>query len=103
VSLADLDRPPVTWRYDRWEQDITFRQISARTFAGLAGSFGPLHGADADAPEALRFYAELLAACVTSHQATAEEWLEVSHSTLLALGLQALKVNGLVIEEAKKN
>lgn len=104
MDLATLDRPPVIWRYDRWEQDITFRQISAKVFAAIAGDFqASVHGQAADAPEAMRFYSELLSACVVSHQATPAEWLEVSADTLQTLGMQALRINHLLVEEAKKN
>lgn len=103
MSLADLDRPPVTWHYDRWDQDIVFRPISAKTLAALSDGFGQLHGQDVDTPGALRFYAALLAATVESHAHTADEWLEASGDTLQKLGMEALRVNHLLIDEAKKN
>jgi L-serine deaminase len=103
MNLADLDRPTVTWRYDQWDQDIVFRPINATTYAMLATDFAPVHGESADTPAALRFYAALLAACVQSHKYTADEWMEASGPTLQALGMQALKVNHLLVEEAKKN
>jgi len=99
MNLADLDRKPVTWHYDRWDTDVVFRPISAATLAKFAG----LDGEAVDTPAALRFYAELLAVCVESHQATPDEWMEVSGKSLQTLGMQALRVNGLLAEEAKKN
>lgn len=103
MSLADLDRKSVTWHYDRWDEDVVFRPISAKTFAALHGDFGALHGQDLDAPGVLEFYAAVLSATVVSHPATPEEWQEASQATLMALGYQALKVNNLLVEDAKKN
>lgn len=105
MSLADLDRKPVTWHYDRWDADVIFRPIGAKTYALLAGEFAGVHGQGVEAatPESLRFYAALLAATVESHPHTAEEWMEATTDTLQALGMEALRVNGLLVEEAKKN
>jgi hypothetical protein len=103
MSIADIDRPAVVFHYDRWNQDVVFRPISAKTFALLATDFTTVDGQDVDTPAALGFYAALLAACVESHVATAEEWLEISGPSLQVLGKQALRVNGLLTEEAKKN
>jgi hypothetical protein len=99
MNLADLDRKPVTWRYDRWDTDVVFRPISAAMLAKFAG----LNGEDVDTPAALRFYAELLAVSLESHKFTAEEWMDASGKTLQMLGMQALRINGLLAEEAKKN
>ena len=62
-----------------------------------------LHGAAADTPSALRFYAALLSASVVSHGGTPEEWMEASGETLRTLGMKALEINGLLLEDAKKN
>ena len=99
MNIQDLDRKPVTWRYDRWDTDVVFRPISAAVLAKFAG----MNGEAVDTPAALRFYAELLAVCVESHQATPEEWMEATGNTLQVLGMQALRVNGLLADEAKKN
>ena len=103
MNLADLDRPTTTWFYERWNQDVVFRPINAKTLALLSEDFGHVHGEDTDTPAALRFYAALLAASIESHRATADEWLDASVTTLQALGMQALKVNGLLAEDTKKN
>ncbi|NLX57280.1 MAG: hypothetical protein GXY58_19395 [Planctomycetaceae bacterium] len=103
MSLADMDRPTVTWHYDRWDADIVFRPISARQLATLSGEFGNLHGESVDTPEALRFYAAVLAASVVSHEATADEWLDISVDTLKTVGRRALEINGLLVEETEKN
>jgi len=103
MSLVDLDRKPVTWHYDRWGEDVVFRPISARQLATLAGDFANLHGESVDTPEALRFYAALLAASIVSHQATADEWMELTAETLKTIGRKALEVNGLLVEETEKN
>lgn len=99
MNLTELDRKPVTWHYDRWDADVVFRPISAATLARFAG----LDGEEVDTPKAMRFYAELLAVCVESHHASPDEWMEVSGATLQVLGMQALRVNSLLAEDAKKN
>jgi hypothetical protein len=103
MSLTDLDRPTVTWHYDKWCADIVFRPISAKQLAALSGCFGNLQGESIDTPEALRFYAAVLSASVVSHQATADEWMDLSADTLKVVGKRALEINRLLVEETEKN
>ena len=99
MGLADLDRKPVTWHYDRWDADLVFRPVSAAVLA----RFSTLNGEPVDTPAALAFYAELLAVSLESHPFTPEEWMEATGDTLHTLGMEALRINGLLVEEAKKN
>jgi hypothetical protein len=103
MSLKDLDRPAVTFRYEPWDQELTFRRIDAKAFVSIAGAYTDVTGADAESPDVIEFYASLLAASCESPQFTAEQWLEASGPTLIELGIKALRVNGLAREEAKKN
>jgi hypothetical protein len=104
MILSDLDRPPITWHYDRWGQDVVFRPISALALAKISSDHPGVTGADTDQAGLCRFYAELLALSVESPVATLDEWLQVSAQTLAVLGDQALRVNGLLLDEdTKKN
>lgn len=103
MSLADLDRPPITWRFDRWERDIVFRPLSARQLVALSSVHNQVDGQAVDTPAALRFYAALLAATVTDPQYDEATWLDATTATLTTLGLEALRINGLVADDTKKN
>lgn len=103
MSLIDLDRPPISWRYDRWERDIVFRPLSARQLAALSSTHDQVDGQAVDTPAALRFYAALLAATLEEPKYDEATWLEASAVTLQTLGMQALRINGLVAEDTKKN
>lgn len=103
MNLADLDRPPITWHFDRWERDVVFRQLSASQLVKLSAVHDQVDGQAADTPAALRFYAALLAATVTEPQYDEATWLDATTATLTELGLQALRINGLVADDTKKN
>jgi hypothetical protein len=103
MSLADLDRPPITWRFDRWDRDVTFRPLSARQLSALSIAHSQAEGEAIDTPAALQFYAGLLAACLVDPQFDAATWLDASTTTLQTLGMKALEINGLIAAEAKKN
>ena len=103
MSLSDLDRPPITWHYDRWDTDVIFRPLSARQLVALSHNHNQVDGQGVDTPGALQFYAALLAACVESPKFDETVWLDACTSTLQTLGLKALEINGLLEEAAKKN
>lgn len=104
MSIGELDRPPISWRYEPWGQEVVFRRISAKTLALMAEDLRVIDGQETNTPAAIKFFAALLAATVVSHEATAEQWLaETTIETLTTLGQKAMEVNKLVAEEAKKN
>jgi hypothetical protein len=107
MNLTDLDRKPVTWRYDRWDQDVVFRPISAADWARLVAKYEPHPSGDAIEDHAVirnaQQSAELLELSVVSHVAKAEEWLTLSKDTFQTLALKALEINGLLADQAKKN
>jgi hypothetical protein len=107
MSLADLDRKPVTWHYDKWDADVVFRAISAADWSLLVAKYEPHPTSDAIEDHAVirnaRQSAELLELSVVSHKATADEWLTLSKDTFQQLALKALEINGLLPDTAKKN
>jgi len=104
MNLSELDRPTVTWHYERWQRDITLRPITAHQLALLNEDFGQLDGQDVGTPGALKFYASLLSVCVIDPQYSVDEWLnDASAETVKVLGMKALEVSGLIVDEAKKN
>ena len=107
MSLADLDRKPVTWRYDKWDADVVFRPISAADWARLVAKYDPHPTGDEIEDHAVvrnaQQSAELLELSVVSHPAPAGEWLTLSKDTFQLLALKALEINGLLADQAKKN
>ena len=103
MSLSDLDRQIVEFNYARWDRTIRFRPITAFQLVGLQADFGEVNGEDATSRDVMSFYAELLAASVIDPQYSASEWLnDASGETIMSLGLEALRINGLAVEDAKK-
>lgn len=103
MDLKDLDRPVQSVRFDAWDCDVQFRPLGATELLKLNGSHPGVHGTEVNADGLARFYAELLACSVVSHRAASDEWLECKMSTLTELGTIALRVSGLIEDEAKKN
>jgi len=103
MNLKDLDRPAVTYHCQRWDADVVLRPLSALDYIAIAGQWDDMEAEQEDAPRMLGFYAAILAATVESHPATAEEWLALTPATLIELGTHALRVCGLLEEDAKKN
>jgi hypothetical protein len=104
MTLADLDRPPVTHHYAPWGREVTMRPISARDLVTLQSRWADLEGERADSDRAVSFYAELLAATVTDPAADPNTWAtETTQRTLLDLGQVALELCGLAHHETKKN
>lgn len=103
MDLKDLDRKTESVRYEPWQCDVVLRPIGAVELVRLNGSHPGVDGKEATAAGLAKFYADLLAASVVSHPATAEEWLECRMETLSELGMHALRVSGLIAAEAKKN
>lgn len=103
MSLKDLDRPAVTFRYEPWGRELIFRRMDARSYIRIAGECADIDGEDVDSPTVIRFYAALLAASCEDPSFSQEEWLEASGQTLLMLGQEALRINGMQRDEAKKN
>lgn len=103
MNLADLDRPPIAWRYDRWNRDVTFRKLSAGQLVELSAASADDEEIKSLSPKGLAFYAKLLELCVVDPHFDADTWMtEATTETLMELGQQALDVNGLGAA-AKKN
>lgn len=103
MSLIDFDRKPQTIAFAPWGRDVTLRPIGAAELLRLKGTHDKVHGQSVDAAGLAAFYADLLAVAVVDPAAPSAEWIECQLDTLTALGMEALRVCGLIEEEAKKN
>jgi len=104
MSLAEIARKQEQIAYEPWGRDVVMVPISARDLCDMHASFAELQGKDLDTAEALEFYAELLSLSVMDPKATKEEWLsDVTPKAVMDLGQEALRLSGLVSEDAKKN
>lgn len=103
MSLIDFDRKTETIAFAPWGRDVTLRPIGASALLRLKGAHDKVHGQSVDAAGLAAFYADLLAVSVVDPVAPASEWIECRLDTLTALGMEALRVCGLIEDEAKKN
>jgi hypothetical protein len=100
-AAADKDRKPTEFPYERWGEVVVLRPISARELVELEAVVEAIDEDDASR-RSLRMKAGLLAATVQSPQWTADEWAEVSPETLNALCDEAMRINGMLEDDAAK-
>ena len=102
MSLSELDRPIVQWRYEKWDRAITIQALSAAEFAAIKDSI-------CDDDEKLtstdmKLAAGICATGVRDPQHSREEWLTgAAPFTVTDISNKIMSLSNIDTEEAKKN
>ena len=99
-ELGNIDRPPVTFRYDPWGRDVTARRLGARQLLEWRETLQVAQEGTQD--DQAKAFAGYLAHTMVEPTASQDEWYDdVSLPTLIDLAGQVMQQTGLDVGQKK--